>query len=144
VGVTFDAFQGALSAAGVHPPRWVGQESEVVGLPLMPGAWRVGVTAEQMARAFALPTSLQLPPRRAALDLRGLLEAVTLCGKYAYAAAEPVPRQARLEAVLLHLLGLAEPQDFVSRFATLRAPLRFVPPAVAPRWRKTGRAACAH
>ena len=40
----------------------------------MPNAWRVGVTTEQMARAFALPTSLHLPPRRAALDLRAFLE----------------------------------------------------------------------
>jgi len=45
--------------------------------------------------------------------------------------------------VLLHLLGVATPEELIGRFATVRSPPTFVPPAVAPRWRKTGRAACA-
>lgn len=66
-GVTFDAWREALRAACA--PRWVDQPSEVVGLPLLPMAWCVGLTEQQAARAFVLPTALLAPRRRAALDL---------------------------------------------------------------------------
>ena len=36
--------------------------------------------------------------------------------------------------MLLHLLGVATPEDLIGRFATVRAPPTFVPPPVAPRW----------
>ena len=36
--------------------------------------------------------------------------------------------------MLLQLLGVATPEELIGRFATVRAPPTFVPPAVAPRW----------